>query len=286
MNMWPSRWVRSGALGAAMAAAWLGLASCGPATFYVALGDSFTAGPVIPVQQDAPAGCLRSDHNYPHLFAPSSGHPGFRDVSCSGATTDDMTQPQQVDPDGPNPPQFDVLNSRTRLVTLGIGGNDIGFVEIAESCATPVPTGTPCQDQYVTAAGDEVSQRIADTAPKVAAVLQGIHSRAPQARILVIGYPALLPESGPGCHPTMPIAPDDVPYLRDKEKELNTMLQTQALANGAEYVDTYTPSIGHDACALPSVRWVEPVVPASPAAPIHPNGLGMEQIALIVEAAL
>jgi lysophospholipase L1-like esterase len=280
-------------LGAAGALSLLGMTSCGPASYYVALGDSFTAGPVIPVQQNDPGGCLRSDHNYPHLFAPNSGHPGFRDVSCSGAETEDMTQAQQVDP-GPNPPQFNVLNSRTRLVTLGIGGNDIGFSEIAQNCAAPLPPGpppappqgTPCQDHYVTAAGDELQRRIAETAPKVAAVLQGIHSRSPQARILVIGYPALLPESGPGCWPTMPIAEGDVPYLRDMEKDLNAMLQAQALANGAEYVDTYTPSIGHDACALPTVRWVEPVVPAAPAAPIHPNALGMEQIAAIVLQAL
>jgi lysophospholipase L1-like esterase len=268
----------------------LGLAACQPPTNYVALGDSFTAGPVIPVQQTDPAGCLRSDHNYPHLIAPDVGHPVFRDASCSGAETEDMTQPQQVDPDGPNPPQFDRLDGRTRLVTLGIGGNDIGFSEIAENCATPLPPspqqGTPCQDHYVVDGQDELSRRIAETAPKVAAVLQGIHSRSPQARVLVVGYPALLPESGPGCWPSMPIAVGDVPYLRDMQKELNAMLRTQALGNGAEYVDTYTPSIGHDACSLPGVRWVEPVVPASPAAPIHPNALGMEQMAAIVLEAL
>src|SRR6266576_5816734 len=79
---------------------------------YVSLGVSFTAGPVIPVQQNDPLGCLRSDHNYPHLVAPSLNLPAFRDVSCSGATTADMTQSQNVTP-GPNPPQFDTLDSNT-----------------------------------------------------------------------------------------------------------------------------------------------------------------------------
>src|ERR1051326_4231915 len=64
---------------------------------YVALGDSYTAGPFIPVQQDDPVGCLRSDHNYPHLVAAILGF-RLRDVSCSGATTQDMTSPQDVTP--------------------------------------------------------------------------------------------------------------------------------------------------------------------------------------------
>ena len=72
---------------------------------YVALGDSYTAGPVIPVQQTDPLGCLRSDHNYPHLVAAALGVSTFRDPSCSGAETGDMTNAQDVDP-GPNPPQF------------------------------------------------------------------------------------------------------------------------------------------------------------------------------------
>ena len=118
---------------------------------------------------------------------------------------------------------------------------------------------------------DELADRIDATAPKIAAVLDGIHTRSPKARIFVVGYLAILPESGPGCWPQMPIAPDDVPYLRETEKKLNAMLAAQAAANGAKYVDAYAASIGHDACQLPGFRWVEPTVPTTPAAPVHPN---------------
>jgi lysophospholipase L1-like esterase len=262
------------------------LAGCIPRASYVALGDSYTAGPVIPVQRTDYPGCLRSDHNYPALVAVSVGEPVFRDASCSGAQTKDMTQTQDVSPDPNNPPQFDRLDADTRVVTLGIGGNDIGFTEIAKSCASPTPTGTPCQDKYVVNGDDQISDRIAATAPKVASVLQGIHNRSPQTTVYVVGYPAILPESGPGCWPTMPITPDDVPYLRGVEKNLNAMLATQAAADNAVYVDTYTPSIGHDACQLPTVRWVEPVVPVNPAAPIHPNAAGMQGMAAAVLAAM
>jgi hypothetical protein len=54
---------------------------------------------------------------------------------------------------------------------------------------------------------------------------------------------------------------------------------------GSTYVGLYGPSVGHDACQLPGVRWVEPLVPLSPAAPVHPNALGMQKMAAVVLAA-
>ncbi|MFL5871526.1 MAG: SGNH/GDSL hydrolase family protein, partial [Solirubrobacterales bacterium] len=232
-----------------------------------------------------PYGCLKSDHNYPHLAAPDLGQPGFRDASCSGAETDDMTQPQNVSP-GPNPPQFDSLDADTQIVTIGIGGNDIGFSEIAENCSSTSPTGHPCQDHYVVNGQDEISARIAATAPKVAAVLQGIHSRSPSAAVYVVNYLPILPDAGPGCWPQVPVTDEDVPYLRAKEKELNQMLADQAAANGAHLVDAYTAGIGHDACQPPLFRWVEPAAPASPAAPLHPNLFGMQAVARTLVASV
>jgi GDSL-like Lipase/Acylhydrolase family len=93
---------------------------------YVALRDSYTAGPLIPNQSLNPLGCLRSDQNYPREVQRALRFTSFADVSCSGADTGDMTQPQNVTP-GPNPPQFNALTAGTTVVTLGIGGNDIGF---------------------------------------------------------------------------------------------------------------------------------------------------------------
>jgi lysophospholipase L1-like esterase len=242
---------------------------------YVALGDSFTAGPLIPVQI-RPFGCLKSNNNYPHLAAPDLGQPVFRDPSCSGAETEDMTQPQNVSPDGPNPPQFNSLDSRTRIVSIGIGGNDIGFSEIAENCSSPTNSGTPCQDHYVVDGRDELRARIAETAPKVAAVLKGIHSRSKKADVYVVNYLPIFPDSGPGCYPQIPVSDGDVEYLRGIQKALNQMLADQAAANKATLVDAYTAGIGHDACKPPLVRWVEPAVPANAAAPLHPNLFGMQ----------
>ena len=267
--------------GCLLAAIALAAPASAAADGYVALGDSYTAGPVIPLQIE-PYGCLKSDHNYAHLAAPQLGL-ALRDPSCSGAETEDMTQAQGVSP-GPNPPQFDSLATDTTLVSLGVGGNDIGFSSIAEDCFRQSPFGSKCKSRYVVGGRDLVSERIAETAPKVAAVLQGIKTRAPAAKILVVNYPALFPETGTGCWPQMPVAAGDVAWLRSKQQELNAMLATQAASAGATLVDVYRASIGHDACQLPLLRWVEPAIPASPAAPVHPNLIGMMGMAKVLVA--
>jgi lysophospholipase L1-like esterase len=249
---------------------------------YVALGDSYAAGPVIPVQVP-PFGCLKSNNNYANLADRQLGTP-FKDATCSGAKTDHMTTAQGVTP-GPNPPQFDSLSASTTLVTLTIGGNDIGFSSIANSCASTNGQGTPCQDKYVVGGVDEISNRIQQTAPKVAQVLKDIHTRSPGAKVLVVNYAAILPHTGPGCWPIVPISEGDVPYVRAKQEELNKMLADQAAANTATLVDWYAASAGHDACALPGLKWVEGAAPLNAAAPLHPNLLGMLGASDLVVAA-
>jgi GDSL-like lipase/acylhydrolase family protein len=275
----PHRGRRIAVLALAMLAALAVFSGGARAANYVALGDSYAAGPIIP-NQIAPLGCLKSDHNYAHLAAPTIGLP-LRDATCSGATTADMTSPQETEL-GTNPPQLDSLDAETTRVSLTIGGNDIGFSEIIESCVTLNPFSTPCKDKYDSGGQDQIAERIAATAPKVAAVLQGIHSRSPNAEVFVVNYAAILPETGFGCWPQMPLGFGDVPYLRSKEKELNAMLATQAAANGASVVNWYNASIGHDACKSALTRWVEPLVPTNLAAPVHPNLAGMTGAAAIL----
>jgi GDSL-like Lipase/Acylhydrolase family len=275
----PRRMWRTALLTAAVLTLFVAFAGAARAADYVALGDSYAAGPVIP-NQIAPLGCLKSDHNYAHLAAPTIGL-ALKDATCSGATTEDMTESQSTEL-GSVAPQFDSLSAETTRVSLTIGGNDIGFSEIALSCVTLNPFSTPCKDKYNSGGKDQIAERIAATAPKVDAVLDGIAARSPSAKVFVVNYAAIFPETGFGCWPQMPIGFGDVPYLRAKEKELNAMLATQAAANGATLVDWYKASIGHDACKGSSTRWVEPVVPTNPAAPIHPNLAGMTGAAAVL----
>ena len=165
----------------------------------------------------------------------------------------------------------------------------MGFASIIITCtglSFSSPRGSPCKKLYTAGGTDQLAQMIMTLAPKVAAVLADIHQRAPRARVLVVGYPDILPSTGTRCWPAVPIARGDVPYLRGVELELNAMLAAQAEAGNATYVDTYGDSIGHDFCQPTGVKWVEGLVPTAPAAPVHPNALGEQAMARQVLAAL
>ncbi|MEJ2862920.1 SGNH/GDSL hydrolase family protein [Actinomycetospora flava] len=251
---------------------------------YVALGDSYTASPLTGAPAGPPPGCLRSANNYPHLVAERTGAQ-LTDVSCSGARTRDFAAPQAVQ-GGENPPQYDALGAGTQLVTVGIGGNDIGFSEIVQACVSPTPFGTPCRDKYTQGPHDELSARIDDLGDRLDDVLDEVHRRAPDARVLLVGYPSVLPAEGPGCYPVVPYTPGDVEYLRGVLSHLNTEIADAASDGDATYVDTATPTRGHDVCALPTERWIEGLIPTAPAAPVHPNAAGSAALSRAVLATL
>jgi lysophospholipase L1-like esterase len=241
---------------------------------YVALGDSFTAGPLIPRQHGKPFACLRSDHNYPSLVARTVHAGTFADVSCSAATIADMFRPQHVLL-GDNPAQLSAVTPETALVTVGISGNDIGFSKTLYTCAglsLTSPRGAPCMKHF----GATLTSRVAAAAPGMATVLRTIHERAPHALVLVIGYLRLLPATT-GCWPSVPTAAGDVPYLDHVERSLNRMLAEQARLAGALYVDDYRGGTGHDMCS--AHRWVEPILISHAAMPVHPNATGMRVVA-------
>jgi lysophospholipase L1-like esterase len=256
---------------------------------FVALGDSFAAGNLIPASPSGtPAGCLRSSHDYGADAAAALRVTRYIDATCSGASTTSMTQPESV-LHGTNPPQFSSLAADDSVVTLTIGGEEVGYTSILETCAALSLTdlfGDPCQRHYTAGGTDRLAAAINATAPKVAAVLREIHARAPLARVLLVGYPDILPGQGDGCWPEVPFAFGDVPYLRGIEIGLNQMLARTAAANGATFVNTYTATIGHDACQPPAVKDIEGLIPTSLAYPFHPNRRGEQVMAARVLAAL
>src|SRR3954447_3515744 len=268
-------------MGIALASA-VAPASAAPGT-YVALGDSYTSGPLIPNQHGDPIDCGRSDHNYPSLVAAALKPKVFTDVSCGSAQTKDMTAPQTGLPaGGTNPPQFNALGPNVDLVTVGIGGNDAGLVGVAEDCGAldaTSPSGTPCKDKYTAGGRDRVGERIEEARPKIDAVLRGIHARSPHARVAIVGYPHVAPPNGQACWPLVPLTPGDMHYVDQLIVRINQMIEDEALRNDAEFIDTYKDSGGHDVCKLPPERWFEGLVPTEPAYPLHPNAKGEASMA-------
>jgi len=260
---------------------------------YVALGDSYTAGPGIPDQTGGTAGCEQSSSSYPRLVARSL-RLELADMSCSSATIASLSAPQSTG-DGTNPAQLSALSAATTLVTLGIGGNDVGWSAVITKCTELdlIPalmsgdtTSAPCQDYYNSGGTDVIQQKIHAVAGRLAAALTQIRDRAPRARIYVVGYPDLLPAAGGACAHTVGITDGDITFLNDEELQLNGMLRQTAAAVGDGYIDTYTPSEGHDACSAPASRWIEPLLPTAPAAPLHPNAVGEQGMADAVVQAI
>lgn len=276
------------ALAAAAAATVTAPAQASAAGFhkYVALGDSYTAVGNLLESAGGPLGCFRSSVNFPHDLAAELHIGSLTDASCGGAVTADMTGPQSV-LGGTNPAQFDSLTPDTDLVTVGIGGNDIGFGDIVTTCGELSVSnvfGDPCHQHFTSGGTDQLAARIDALAPTIQNVLRGIHQRAPHATVVVVGYLPVLPASG-GCWPSVPVAVGDVPWLHGIQQQLNDMLAREAAQNGALSVNPNGVT-GRDACQLPWTRWVEPVIPAQPAAPVHPNPAGQQAVANMIAGRL
>lgn len=246
---------------------------------YVALGDSFSAGPLVPRQRLDVLGCLRSTNNYPAFLATYlTTVRSFTDVTCSGAETTDMRQRQNTIVPGPSPaPQLDALTADTDLVTLGIGGNDFGLfgsmIDTCQEVADEDPEGAPCKRHFTVDGVDTKKRDARRIQPRVGRVVRQILRRSPRADVFVVGYPRLLPERGT-CD-EVPFAAGDYRWGDQVERILNRSLRRAAENNGAAYIDLYPASRGHDACAG-DAAWINgsEIKPAR-AANLHPYLKGM-----------
>jgi len=242
---------------------------------YVALGDSYSAASgVLPPDSSSPL-CARSTSNYPHLIAAATGA-RLTDVTCGAAETKDFFTGQYPGV----APQLDALDRRTQLVTMTIGGNDDNtFIDAIVECGvaglSTLGHGSPCRDRYGASFVTDIRQH---TFPALKRSLRAVITRAPHARVAILGYPWILPPTG-GCFDKMPVATGDVPYLRHVEATLDDAVRRAAAATGATYVSFGKVSEGHDACQASGVRWIEPVLQGTNPVVVHPNALGEKRMA-------
>ncbi|MEU0312942.1 SGNH/GDSL hydrolase family protein [Nocardioides sp. NPDC006273] len=241
----------------------------------VALGDSQAAGPLVTTQNSWD--CLRSDDNWPSVAARTIGA-SLTDVTCSGATTADLTGRRF----GYMAPQLDAVGPGTDIVTITIGANDLNLGVLVPSCMQPLPAphGIACssyQPDSYTSQIDTVGKRIADA-------VQSVHTRAPGADVHLVSYLTYWGTSG--CYPVDPIWAIDAAWLQSIFDRLNAKLSAVAADNGAGYIDLATPSRDHGVCAPVEAKWVEGLIPTSQAAPYHPNALGNREGGAIVAGAI
>ncbi|ROQ38382.1 GDSL-like lipase/acylhydrolase family protein [Frondihabitans sp. PhB188] len=235
---------------------------------YVALGDSYASGYGLPEATGEPvSGCGQSRLDYPHLLARELALP-LTDVTCAGATTSDVVSRRQLGAQ----PQVAALSDSTRLVTITIGGNDadlIGTVArcIAVSANGPVfSTGEDsCKATLERDGVNTLNRSIDDTVvPKVRAAFRDIARAAPNARVFVVGYPALFPNAASvpagGCFRSVadgsgfvgdgfPFTTTDVAFLGGMQSHLDGALRSATQRAGFTYVSTLAGSYAHSACA-------------------------------------
>jgi GDSL-like Lipase/Acylhydrolase family len=256
------------------------------AAAYVALGDSYTAAPGVLVTEEE-SGCRRSSSNYPALVAARLDL-SLLDVSCSGADTLALVGSQQTEA-GPVGAQLLAITPETRLVTMGMGGNDEGlFGDLVQTCLgvrADDPTGSPCEDAMTAGGTDRARDKIAVIQTRLTSALTGIKDRAPAADVVLVGYPQLIPDQG-RCD-SLPLADGDYAYVREVTEALGKATRTAAADAGVLYVDTLAASRGHDVCAGPEA-WVNGIANSDgrPAAPLHPFAEEQEAVADLVVAAL
>ncbi|MEU1409652.1 SGNH/GDSL hydrolase family protein [Streptomyces sp. NPDC005728] len=302
-------------LGSAAALAAGALAPAQPASAagtydWVALGDSYTAG-VIPAAGDTfevpRDGCERTDQSYPQVIDRDLGSLfDLTNVSCGAATIEDVTfraqepigrhlPPFSEDPDypfPPVPPQSEAVKPGTDVITVGAGGNTLGFAEILFRCLQLADgsggVGTPCRDDL---AGD-IPARLNKVSRDYDEMLTVLHERAPHAKILSVGYPTVIPKDTSKCgynnwEQFGSITQGDLDWLRqDVLEPLNKVIEkSTGTQDAARFVDLYDSSQNHSVCD--SGKWVEGII-TSPAqhSVVHPNARGHRNAADHVAAAM
>nr|WP_064570177.1 SGNH/GDSL hydrolase family protein [Gordonia sp. LAM0048] len=251
---------------------------------YVNLGDSYSAGAsVFPQATSAATFCSNSEVNYSSIVAKRRGTT-VADVSCSGATTENLTQSQYRW----QGPQISAVGPATRLVTLTIGANNNGlFNDSTSACqqawlSAPL-SATPCRDKFGTSLVDKINS---STYPDLVNALRRIDRAAPRARVVLVGYPQIYPAAGNAlCSASLLTAPGDTKYLHGVFTALNAAMRRAAAATRTTFVDMTKVSTGHDACAGDR-RWVEPTLGAVSFPAMHANKRGQQAMADQVVAAL
>lgn len=237
--------------------AWVGSLLLGPSASaaspqYVALGDSYSSGTGTRSYLADGTTCQRSAYAYPSLLSAARGYAlNFR--ACSGATVADVTSYQLA-----------ALSSTTDYVTISVGGNDAGFADVLTECALPW-WASDCQGTI-----DRAQSFISRTLPgRLSTLYAAIRARAPQARVVVVGYPRLF--QGEDCNALTFFSGSEMSRLNQTADLLNARAGAVATASGLAYANPTGRFVGHAVCA--DVAWLNGLShPVSES--YHPNRSG------------
>lgn len=239
---------------------------------YVSMGSSYAAGPGVGTRDAASGECGRSLSNYARTVA-ARHRLQLVDVACSGATTANILDHGQHG----FPAQIEAVTPDTTLVSILIGGNDVAYVGDLFGFTCRAAGKADCKVTQ----DAELARRLAALPAALDRVVDAVRSRAPRARIVLVGYLPGLSDDGAAC-PALPLAPADARRMRDTERRLAGVFEQTAARKRVALVRAAALGAGHEICTadnyLTGVRpakvdsWREPVA-------YHPNQAGMDRIA-------
>ncbi|MGW2281058.1 SGNH/GDSL hydrolase family protein [Streptomyces sp. NPDC001770] len=237
----------------------------------VFIGDSSTGNFGI-APTAGPAGCLRSAENYPVKAVERLASAGIRldvraDVSCGGARIRDVWEAQSFSPSGGErvAPQAAALGPDTGLVVGSLGGNTAGVASILKQCsqrlrgpegllmpADPVDATSPASECAAYFAGEGapwLAGRMAAVQQDLARMFDQVKAQSPAARVVLVGYPRLVPADTALCLAEVPggaekpfadIGQDALTFLdAGVQRPLGALMKKAAEEAGATYVDLY-----------------------------------------------
>ncbi|KQX77406.1 MULTISPECIES: SGNH/GDSL hydrolase family protein [unclassified Streptomyces] len=206
---------------------------------YVALGDSYSSGVGAGSYISSSGNCKRSTKAYPYLWNAAHGPSSFTFAACSGARTDEVLASQ-----------LGGLNSSTGLVSITVGGNDAGFADVMTTCVTG--SDSTCLSRINTARA-----YVDSTLPgRLDTVYSSIRAKAPNARVVVIGYPRFY-KLGTVC---LGLSETKRSAINNAADYLDAATARRAAAHGFVFGDVRTPFAGHEICSgsswLHSLNWL------------------------------
>ena len=196
---------------------------------YVALGDSYSSGVGAGDYYSSSGDCDRSPNAYPVLWSNANSPSSFDFVACSGATTQDVISSQ-----------LSALSSSTSLVSISIGGNNVGFSSVMETCV--LDSTSSC----VSAIDQAESEMQTELPGALDTLYSDISSDAPNAQVVVLGYTDLYDLSqSSGC---IGLSTTDRTDLNQAADELDSTIESAAQSYGFTWVDVRSAFDGHQIC--------------------------------------
>jgi len=242
---------------------------------YAALGDSYSSGEGNPPFDPDSGDCHRSRAAWPRMIARQdpdivmAAH-----IACSGATSTSLRRRHNGEP--PQLRQLRRLAEPVDLVTITIGGNDIGFGPVLADCFV--------SDCVLDGELRRARARIEDELPAaLARDYRGLQRAAPDAKIVVVGYPQLFPSRArrTGC---LWLSEPERRTLNRLATLLDRTIADSAEQAGLEYVSVLRSLRNHELCTRNS--WIYPIGPFGGQLRGHPTRPGQRAIAAVVRPRL